>query len=239
MSELFSFARRKNEETLREASDGNNHGPLPSRPRAVSVGTVTGAEGTSRLFPPRESPRSFAFRNLYDNLHLVAGHVPRRIVLAATSLEEDIEEVIDGLARHAVACGRGVLTAALELHGERPVLHVRDRNDEPFAVDLSAGNLPLPLDDIFHARANGDLMLVGGPPLTRSIHSALLASECDGLVLVAKPMATRRSHLRVAIERANRAGCRTLGVVMNENDPKPRLPENRFSRLRGMFRRRK
>jgi Mrp family chromosome partitioning ATPase len=60
-----------------------------------------------------------------------------------------------------------------------------------------------------------DLVVLIGPPLAASIDAALLASACDGLVIVAESEKTERAALQTAAERARATGCRTLGVVMH------------------------
>jgi hypothetical protein len=183
-----------------------------------------------RLLPEPESERSVAFRNLYDNLHLVTGRVPHRVILAGTSELEGVDGIVEGLARHALACGRDVMMAALELDGERPVLRVRNRDGNDLAVELSATNLPSPIDDLIRVDPGDNLVLVTAPPLTQSIQAALLARESDGLVLVVQPLSTLRSQLQLAVDRANRAGCALLGIVLDEIDTSAH--ESRLTRLR-------
>ena len=60
-----------------------------------------------------------------------------------------------------------------------------------------------------------DIMFVVGPPLVESVDSALLASHCDGLVLVVVNEETSRAALTAATERARLTSTPTLGVVVD------------------------
>ena len=193
----------------------------------------------SRLILPSESTRPGDFRQLYDNLQLVTGHTPRRLVVAPSSSLECIAPVVDGLASHATACGHDVLTARLELEGERPTMRWRHRDVHGIDLSPCASSVSSPIEGWPFARPRVDFVVIGAPPLTESSHAALLARECDGLVVVVQPMLTQRADVQVAVDRARHAGCRLLGFVMAEGEPKTRERQSWFARLRAFYRARR
>lgn len=104
-----------------------------------------------------------------------------------------------------------------------PTLVARSAEVPPLTVDLNGSAAPGELSAwLDGAAVDSDLVLLEAPPLADSIDAALLACACDGLVIVADAEVTPRSALQVAAERAQVAGCRTLGVVMN--GAKERMP---------------
>jgi Mrp family chromosome partitioning ATPase len=246
MSEPF-FAIRNGRR--RASVDSAPHAATPrlsddgmTRQNGASVSTIPSqsleVRREPRLVPPPESARARAFRELYDNLHLVTGHVPRRIMVAPPSPQETVGAIIDGLASHATACGHEVLTAALELDGERPVLRWRHRDIHGLELNLSPAKIPTPIEGWKFVRPRVDLVVIGGPPLTESIHAALLGRECDGMVMVVQPTLTRRAHVRLAVDRAHRAGCRLLGFVMVD-EPIQRVRDGWLARLSAFYRARR
>lgn len=62
--------------------------------------------------------------------------------------------------------------------------------------------------------ALADIVLIDVPPLTQVSDGALLASQCDGVLLVLSAGKTRREHARAAKELIERARATLLGAVM-------------------------
>jgi len=67
-----------------------------------------------------------------------------------------------------------------------------------------------------------DTVLIDTPPVLSVTDAAALAPCVDGVVLVAKPGATRLRDLQRAYEQLRAGGARVLGVVLNELNPRSR-----------------
>jgi non-specific protein-tyrosine kinase len=63
-----------------------------------------------------------------------------------------------------------------------------------------------------------DLIVIDTPPLLSVTDAAALASNVDGVILVAKPGQTRLSDFQQAFEQLQAVNARILGVVLNEVD---------------------
>ena len=177
---------------------------------------------------PRTAATPRGIATLFDNIRALASDRPTRmLVFAGASAAESVGAVAAGLASHAERHGVRVLLADLRQVGGRAKLlpraggrsraaHLVGNTDESLTVDLARSAAPADLERWVERSAPGtDLLIVTGPPLAESIDAALLASACDGLVIVAELEVTERSALQAAAERARVAGCRTLGVVMH------------------------
>ncbi len=64
-------------------------------------------------------------------------------------------------------------------------------------------------------RERFDVVLVDAPPLLPVTDSALLAAQCDGLLLVTRHGKTTRDQLAHAVERVEAVDAKTVGVVIN------------------------
>src|SRR5262245_8634358 len=64
-------------------------------------------------------------------------------------------------------------------------------------------------------REQWNFIVIDSPPLLAVSDGLLLASLADGVVLVAQRGKSRQDRLRVALERLQRVGARSLGVVLN------------------------
>ena len=67
-----------------------------------------------------------------------------------------------------------------------------------------------------------DLIVIDTPPLLSVTDAAALAPAMDGVILVAKPGATKLSALKQSLEQLGAVGARVLGVVLNDVDPASR-----------------
>ena len=67
-----------------------------------------------------------------------------------------------------------------------------------------------------------DLILIDTPPVLSVTDAAALASSVDGIILVAKPGATKLRDFQQAMEQLRAVNARVLGVVLNEVDPRSR-----------------
>jgi hypothetical protein len=173
-----------------------------------------------------ESQRGIA--TLLDKIRaLGGGQATRTLVFAGAAASDSVHAVSDGLARHAEHCGMHVLVAELIVRegGHRLVAvgAVEHDDERTRAINVHGAGAPAELNAwIDRVAGTRDLVILEGPPLAESIDAALLACACDGLVIVADAEVTPRAALQAAAERAQIAGCRTLGVVMNGT--KDRVP---------------
>ncbi len=156
-----------------------------------------------------------------------SGQVARTLVFAGAAPSDSVHTVSDGLARHAERHGMHVLVAEF-VQREGATLLVAagpvERDDERVrTIDLNRADAAAELKGwVQRVAGRRDLVILEGPPLAESIDSALLACACDGLVIIADAEVTPRAALHAAAERAQIAGCQTLGVVMSGT--KERLP---------------
>ena len=171
---------------------------------------------------------------LFDNIRaLASGRATRVLVFAGAAATDSVCAVTEALARHAQRHGMRVFIAELARTGGGATLVSRMPSaPAPLTIDLDGGAAPGELNAWVNDTAGDtDLVVLEAPPLADSIDAALLACACDGLVIIADTEVTPRGALQIAAERAQVAGCRTLGVVMNGT--KERLP-SWMRRLFGM-----
>ena len=178
--------------------------------------------------PPLSAESQRGIATLLDKIRaLGGGQATRTLVFAGAAASDSVHAVSDGLARHAEHYGMHVLVAELIVRegGHRLVAvgAVQQDDERTRAIDLHGAGTPAELNAwIDRVAGTRDLVILEGPPLAESIDAALLACACDGLVIVADAEVTPRAALQAAAERAQIAGCRTLGVVMNGT--KDRVP---------------
>lgn len=67
-----------------------------------------------------------------------------------------------------------------------------------------------------------DLIVIDTPPLLTVTDAAALAPAMDGVIIVAKPGATKMSAFRQSLEQLQAVGARVLGVVLNDVKPTSR-----------------
>jgi len=162
---------------------------------------------------------------LFDNLRaLASGRSTRVLVFAGAAATDSVSAVTEALALHAQRHGMSAFVAELARTSGGPTLVSRMPSaSAPLTIDLDGGAAPGELNAwVKDAAGDNDLIVLEAPPLADSIDAALLACACDGLVIVADTEVTPRGALQIAAERAQVAGCRTLGVVMTGT--KERLP---------------
>jgi len=66
--------------------------------------------------------------------------------------------------------------------------------------------------------ADSELVLLDTPPILSVTDAVVLAPLVDGVLIVAKPGATKYSMLQSAVEQLRRVGARVIGVVINGID---------------------
>ena len=65
-----------------------------------------------------------------------------------------------------------------------------------------------------------DYVLVDTPPLTNVADGALIASHCDGAILVVRGGVTPRSLVADSLKELERSGCELMGIVLNRVEAK-------------------
>lgn len=168
--------------------------------------------------------------DIYNNVRaLVRTSSPARVVFAGASEGDAARSVVLGIAEHACRRGQRVVMAELLDPSGRTLLV---RLATPNSDTSSAPLLELDLHGL-DARErisqwlerelpDTDLLLIAGPALADSVDSALLASACDGLIIVAESGVTDREAIATAAERAQVTHAPTLGVVVDGT--RDRLP---------------
>lgn len=167
---------------------------------------------------------------IYHNVRaLVRSQSPARVVFAGADSADASRSVVIGIAEHACKRGQRVVMAELMDPSGRTLLV---RLATPNSQTHSAPLLELDLHGL-DARERitqwlerelpeTDLLLIAGPALSESVDSALLASACDGLIIVAESGVTDREAIATAAERAKVTNAPTLGVVVDGT--RDRLP---------------
>lgn len=180
--------------------------PRPARPLEAGEGA----------FDP-----SIFSQALGDLIIAAGGRVPERVVLAAAGKPLDTARFTSELAVHARHIGLAVLAAELNCSTGRTNLRwfdapgVDSASPDPLALDLFNPRWP---EDFTAWRGRtarfADMVLIAGPSLDRSIDAALVASEFDGIVLLASRTSTPRQAIEDAARRCRGLGARLFGVAM-------------------------
>lgn len=172
-----------------------------------------------------------ALANLLEGLRALdkVAQIPA-IVIAGVAVPDPARSVLRGLIEQAVVRGIRLGVAELTLSANRRVIELRPTGgaaDSDAAAATGALSFELTGTGVHDAlrewieatAAAYDLLIIEAPPLLSSVDAALAARACDGLVLVAQPLATQRDEFEAAIDRARSAGCRMLGLVMDGTRP--------------------
>ena len=85
------------------------------------------------------------------------------------------------------------------------------------AILLQSERLGLALDALAQ---KFDYVLVDTPPLSNVADGDLIASHCDGGILVVRSGVTPRSLISSSLKQLDRAGCELMGVVLNRIEAK-------------------
>jgi hypothetical protein len=206
--------------------------PATPHPAPTAPSDASAPAAPIELKPPVRRPAASlsaegqrGIATLFDNIRaLASGRATRALVFAGAAATDSVWAVTEGLARHAQRHGMRVFVAELTRTGGGAMLVSRMPSPpQPLTIGLDGGAAPGELNAwVNDAAGDSDLVVLEAPPLADSIDAALLACACDGLVIVADTEVTPRGALHIAAERAQIAGCRTLGVVMNGT--RERLP---------------
>jgi hypothetical protein len=207
--------------------------PVQSAPTSeapeVRVGTSPRAEP---LAPPAFAPLRGVDAVFNNIAALSMGRRPMTLAFAAASATPAVEALTASLGACAEAKGERVMVAELcDMDGERVLVCRQSPGGTSLCDDADRGPLPLDLhggpsrESLLAWRdrvgPGADLIFIIGPPLADSVDSALLASLCDGLVIVAVHEETHRAALALASERARLTRRPALAVVVNNSRDKP------------------
>ena len=76
-----------------------------------------------------------------------------------------------------------------------------------------------------------DYVLVDTPPLTNVADGDLIASNCDGALLVVRSGVTPRSLIATSIKQLERANCKLMGIALNRVDIKKDIRYSKYSKF--------
>jgi Mrp family chromosome partitioning ATPase len=169
-----------------------------------------------------------------DELLVMADGTPARTVVVAQAAPVESGLCVTS-ALTAEAARRGLRALGAVLRVESGSLQIEPAADSTSAQSAGAlrhrrlrveGELRSHTDDVLgwlaEMAASHDLVLIDAPPLTQSSVGALLASVCDGLLILARAGVTAKHELRNATAIARSARCHTFGVFVDE--PRGQLP---------------
>ncbi len=240
MSIAFRALKRSRNDRPDAVPDDGAQAPSP-KPR----GSLDLPTGDDRLAQLTSVKRQNAHATLLDAMRAVTGKSQTpSIVVAGIAREASALAIIDGVAAQATLRGVRLQIGDVDVTQTHRTLSLRGEHaadpgstsetrgrDTSLPFELTAATAEEGLGTWFvTAGVGADLLLVAAPPILSSVDALLVARACDGLVLVAEPLATQREEFEIAVERAKASGCRVLGLVMNENrDWLPRFLSRLFS----------
>jgi len=206
--------------------------PAPERvlPARRDAAPMAAPRGAAAMRPRAASDTFEEFGALFDALELFAKGRDRCVIaFAPVSRRESIGRLMAGLAAHAEQRRHRAFLAELRTNGARSTLIPRagskDAHEavQPIDVDPTREDAAAQLRDWLDLRArDATLVFVEAPPLRDPQDALLLASACDGIVIVAEADITDRAALQVAAERVRNGDCETLGIAMiGSSDPMP------------------
>ena len=131
-------------------------------------------------------------------------------------------------ARGSVPAGLSEILSGM-VEPEEAVCHTQISNFDvifsghfpPNPVELIGGGAFEKL--IKHLKSEYDYIIVDSPPLGIVIDAAVLASCCDGAIMVISDGKVSRNNARWVKEQLDKSGCRVLGAVINEAEKNSRL----------------
>jgi hypothetical protein len=177
---------------------------------------------------------SLACARVLDELLVMPDGTPARTVVVAQAAPLTAAVSVTS-ALTAEAVRRGLRALGAVLHVESGGLQIEPAADGATSQAAGAfrprrlrleGELRSNADDVLgwlaEVAASHDLVLIEAPALTQTSVGALLASVCDGLLILARAGVTAKHDLRNAAAIARSARCHTFGVFVDE--PAGQLP---------------
>ena len=205
--------------------------PIPAPTAIVAIRSRPSPRVEPLRFPPSTSLAKGVDAVFHNIEALTMGRRPMALVFAGASASESVQALTSSLTDYAEGKGERVLVAELRESGGDRMLVCRhppeaatpseDGDHSTLQIDLHGGANRETLARWREQVGPGaDIMFLIGPPLVDSVDSALLASLCDGLIVVAVQEETHRASLTVASERARLTKTPTLAVVVNKGRDK-------------------
>jgi hypothetical protein len=209
---------------------------LPAAPVApASIEMPATPEPPRRLTPPSDPQGRLAvparpvrgIDTLFHNIDaFIQSRRPAALVFAGASSTPSVDSVVSGLGEFVERKGETVLVVRLRESGGSATLscmyppdagRTLAKSEVTLRLDLRA---PAAREVVAQWREQvlpgAGLTFFLGPPLRDSLDSALLASLCDGLIMVAVNDETHRGALTAAAGRLRLVNAPTLGVVVND-----------------------
>lgn len=194
----------------------------PETPRSPRKGVAPARPVPARPRTKRDSPDSAIYAQALGDLIIAAGgKVPGRVVFASATDHLCATSFVCSLAAHSRRIGLGVLAAEVTATRGRTALswcepEPLDRTEpDPLALDLFNPRWP---EDFANWRARtagfADMVVVAAPPLDHSVEGALVASEFDGIVVLAHRGFTARDAIEDAIRRCRSVHARLFGIAL-------------------------
>lgn len=125
---------------------------------------------------------------------------------------------------------QNILGLAELLSGQATIEQVLYNTQEPnFDVIFSCAFPPNPVEllnsDFFDSimekfKKVYDYIIIDSPPLGLVIDAAVISSRCDGAIMIITPDKTHISEALGVKEQLTKSGCKILGAVINETNPK-------------------
>ncbi|RMD81207.1 MAG: tyrosine-protein kinase family protein [Candidatus Dadabacteria bacterium] len=207
-----------------ETAAVNEQERIERRPAAISRGNA--APATRPGEPVAAAGKRASYALLLESLTVRGnGSALSSVVLAGASGLEHAVEVASGLAEQGRRRGLAIAEVELVRTGDQMFLKPRGESagadascpsGAPVPVTLGVGPLSREAASWLQGlKASHDMIIIAAPPLGGSLASALLARDCDGLVIVVEPEITTEPALRTAVQQARGAGCEVLGLVVN------------------------
>jgi hypothetical protein len=158
---------------------------------------------------------------LGDLIIAAGGKVPARVVFAPATELLTASSFVAGLANHARRIGLGVLASEVVSSSGRTALRwcetpgIERPDPEPLALDLFNPRWPEDFNS-WRERTRGfaDMVVVAAPALDRSVEGALIASEVDGIVILAHRAVSARDAIEDAIRRCRSVHARLFGIAL-------------------------
>ncbi|WP_051760424.1 polysaccharide biosynthesis tyrosine autokinase [Herbidospora cretacea] len=184
-----------------------------------------GADGGPRSLLVTSCGSGEGKSTLAINLALAVAGTGRRVALVDADLRRPSVARLLGLEGRSmgltdVLAGSARLPEVLQRRQDLDVLPGGPVPADPGELAGSPGMRRLIAD----LAADHDLVVVDAPPLLPVSDAVVLATACDGVLLVARAGRTRRESLAQAVARLTRVDARLVGGVLNFAPVRPRSP---------------
>jgi len=118
------------------------------------------------------------------------------------------------------------------LSGQATINQVIYNTQDPYFDVIFSGHFPPNPVELLSSETFGkmleefkkiyDYVIIDSPPLGLVIDAAMISANCDGAVLVISPDRVKIQEALKVKEQILKSGCKILGAILNETDPKHR-----------------